>query len=258
MSQRIDKQMVELQLCDTRSKAQQLIKEGVVFLDGERVLRASIKTDSTNIEVRKENIFVGRGAHKVEGALKQFDVNPEGMIVADVGACTGGFTDYVLSLGARKVYAIDVGHDQLAEKLRADARVVNLEGTNIRDLNKLDDPIDLAVVDLSFISLKLVMENIYSLLGEQGKVVALVKPQFEVGKENIGKKGIVKNQEVVKETIVSLYDFFAEKGLYIKDFCLSPIRGKTGNTEYFFFFDKGVSSHELELEKIIKIVKEEV
>ncbi|OIQ19575.1 MAG: hypothetical protein BM556_03570 [Bacteriovorax sp. MedPE-SWde] len=256
MSERLDKKLVDLELTDTRSKAQQLIKEGVVYVDEIAILKPSFKTNSENIEVRKDIIYVGRGAHKVEGALSRFNIDPNNLIVADVGACTGGFTEFVLTKGAKKVFAIDVGKDQLAKKLREDERVINLEGQNIRDLWELETPADLAVVDLSFISLKLVMENITSLLGSNGKVVALVKPQFEVGKDNIGKKGLVKNNEIVKTTIESLFDWCGSKSIYIQDFCISPITGKTGNTEYFFYIDKSKEHHGIEKELITQIVDE--
>lgn len=254
--ERLDKRLVDLGLIETRSKAQQLIKEGVVLVDGAVVSKPSFKTDSENIEIKKETLYVGRGAHKVEGALQRFNIDPRGMVVADVGACTGGFTEYVLNQGAVKVFAIDVGRDQLAKKLCEDERVVNLEGTNIRDLYELETSADLAVVDLSFISLKLVMENITSLLNDSGKVVALVKPQFEVGKDNIGKKGLVKNNEVVKETIHSLLDWCSEKNIFVQDFCISPISGKTGNIEYFFYIDKSKNEHKINKELITKIVDE--
>ncbi|EQC50908.1 TlyA family RNA methyltransferase [Bacteriovorax sp. DB6_IX] len=256
MADRLDKRLVDLGLIETRSQAQQLIKEGVVLVEGEVILKPSFKTQSEDIIIKKETLYVGRGAHKVEGALKRFNINPEKMVVADVGACTGGFTEYVLTRGATRVFAIDVGRDQLAKKLVEDERVINLEGTNIRDLWELEEPADLAVVDLSFISLKLVMENITSLLKADGKVVALVKPQFEVGKDNIGKKGLVKNNEIVKTTICDLLNWCSEKGFYIQDFCISPITGKTGNTEYFFYIDKAKNSHLIDEQRIMKVVDE--
>jgi len=256
MADRLDKRLVDLALIETRSKAQQLIKEGVVSVDGEIITKPSFKTNSDNIEIKKETLYVGRGAHKVEGALARFNIDPSSMIVADVGACTGGFTEYVLNQGAVKVFAIDVGRDQLAKKLCEDERVINLEGTNIRDLSSLETPADLAVVDLSFISLKLVMENIISLLNDSGKVVALVKPQFEVGKDNIGKKGLVKDTDIVKTTIHSLLDWCGDKGFYVQDFCISPITGKTGNTEYFFYIDKMKSEHKIDKIIIDKVIDE--
>lgn len=251
MAERLDKKLVDLGLADTRSKAQSLIKEGAVLVNGIKATKASLKVNDENIEITKDIVFVGRGAHKIEGALKEFNVNPEGYTVADVGACTGGFTEYVLTKGATKVFAIDVGHDQLAPKLRSDSRVINMEGTNIRDLQELEEPVDLAVVDLSFISLKLVLDNIHSLIKDDGKIIALVKPQFEVGKEHIGKKGLVKNQEIAKKTIIDLLNWCHEKGYNVNGFCDSPITGKTGNKEYFFYFDKSNLNQKIDEELII-------
>lgn len=254
---RIDKKLVDLGLAQTRSKAQLLIKEGVVFVNSTKVTKTSTKVSDENIEVRKDIVFVGRGAHKIEGALEEFKVDPKGLVVADVGACTGGFTEYVLTKGAIKVFAIDVGHGQLAPKLCEDERVINLEGVNIRDLDSLESPVDLAVVDLSFISLKLVLDNIHSLVAADGKIIALVKPQFEVGRGNIGKKGIVKSDEITRKTIIELLNWCIEKGHGVNGFCVSPLVGKTGNREYFFFFDKK-RPQEFISEDIINNIMEEL
>jgi 23S rRNA (cytidine1920-2'-O)/16S rRNA (cytidine1409-2'-O)-methyltransferase len=257
MTQRLDKHLVGLGLCETRNQAQELIKEKVVYVDGKLIDKPSYKTESQNIKIEKEQLFVGRGAHKVEGAFAKFNINPSDMVIADVGACTGGFTDYAFSRGAVKSYAIDVGHGQLAKKLIEDSRVINMEGNNVRDLSELPEKVDLAVVDLSFISLKLVLKNIFNYVTDDGEIVALVKPQFEVGRDNIGKNGIVKSKGIVLNTILSLYTWCSENGFFISDFCLSPITGKTGNTEYFFHFDKKLTSHKLEEEKLISIIKGE-
>lgn len=253
MKDRVDKLLVTLKLASTRSQASQLVKEGVVFYKGIQVKKPSLLVDNEELEVRKEVLFVGRGAHKIEGALNSFNVNPTDMTVADVGASTGGFTDYILKKGAKKVYAIDVGHGQLAESLRNDSRVVNMEGINIRYELILDERVNLAVVDLSYISLKLTLDTILSLVKDDGKVIALVKPQFEVGRENIGKGGIVKNDEARLNSLKSLYDWCSEKGYAIRDAIVSPIKGKTGNTEYFFYFDKGLSEHLFERDNLKNI-----
>ncbi|EQC47274.1 TlyA family RNA methyltransferase [Bacteriovorax sp. Seq25_V] len=241
--ERLDKLLVDRGLVDTRSKAQQLIEEGVVLVDGIVVSKASLRTDSEDIVVNKKNIYVGRGAHKIEGALEDFQVDPAGMIVADVGASTGGFTEFVLEKGASKVFAIDVGHDQLAPKLREDDRVVNMEGTNIRELDSMNGTCDLAVVDLSFISLKLVLENILALLKDSGEAIVLIKPQFEVGKKNLNKQGVCKDQKVIEDTILDLYRWSNTMNYFIKGFSFCHIKGKTGNQEYFFHYDRKLSTH---------------
>ena len=253
MKDRADKILVTMNLASTRSQASLLIKEGVVFHKGVQVKKPSFIVDEEELEVRKEVIFVGRGAHKIEGALNHFDVNPKGMIVADVGACTGGFTDFVLKNGAEKVFAIDVGHGQLASSLLEDSRVINMEGINIRYELDLGEQVDLAVVDLSYISLKLTLDTIFSLVKDDGKIIALVKPQFEVGKENIGKGGIVKDEQAKLASLESLYDWCKEKGYSIKDATVSPIKGKTGNTEYFFYFEKALLEHKFKKEDLKNI-----
>ncbi len=254
--ERLDKLLVDLEMASTRSQAQLLIKEGHVSVDGKIVTKPSFKTQSQAISVTKEELFVGRGAHKIEGALKEFQVDVSEKIIADVGASTGGFTDFVLNRGAKRVYAIDVGHGQLAKSLCDDSRVINLEGTNIRDLECLDELVDIAVVDLSFISLKLVLKNILNLVKDDGIVIALVKPQFEVGKDNLGKGGIVKNLTIASDTICHLLEWCSENSLYIRDFTSSKIKGKTGNQEYFFFFDKSMNKSILDQNKIRKIIGE--
>lgn len=249
---RLDKRLVEMGLASTRSQAQGLIKEGVVLVSGAICTKPSQKVSDEEIAITKEEIFVSRGAHKVEGALKDFDIDVKDMLVADVGASTGGFTNYVLSRGAKKVYAIDVGHDQLAISLRNDERVVNMEGVNIRKLDGLDELCDLAVVDLSFISLKLCLVSIFKTIHEKGKVVALIKPQFEVGKENLGKNGIVKDISIIKSMLDSLLNWCLEQGFYVHDFCLSPIKGKTGNQEFFFLLDRDKNKEVISIKDIEK------
>lgn len=248
--ERLDKKIFELGLVDTRNKAQLLIEEGVVFVDGVKVTKPAYKTNSTNIEIRKENIFVGRGAHKIEGALSDFNIDVTNYIVADVGASTGGFTEFVLLKGADYVFAIDVGHDQLAKKLREDARVENLEGHNIRDIEKLTKECDLAVVDLSFISIKLVLKNILSILAANGKAIVLIKPQFEVGRDNLNKQGICKNLEVVENMLNEILNFSNENKFYISDCKKCAISGRDGNQEYFFLYDKSLLSSKISSSEI--------
>lgn len=234
---RIDKKLCLQGLATTRSQAQLLVKEGCVYLNGSQVKKTSQEcSDEDLIEVRKEHSYVGRGAHKMEGAHQDFQLDFTDKIIADVGASTGGFTEYALKAGAKRVYAIDVGTDQLAEKLRQSSRVINLEGVNIRYGCDLPEKVDMAVVDLSYISLKLCLLPIRKLCHESGEIVALVKPQFEVGKENIGKKGLVKSEQAARTALKELVLWCRDNQLGLVDARPCHIVGKTGNQEYFFYF----------------------
>ncbi len=238
---RVDKMLVEAKLTKTRSQALLLIEEGVVFYHNKLVEKASQQVTTEGLEVRKEIQYVSRGAHKIEGALARFQVDVKDLIVADVGASTGGFTDYVLRSGATKVYCLDVGHDQLAQSLREDPRVENHEGVNIKFPFDIKEKVDLAVVDLSFISLRLVLKNIFDLVRPDGKIVALVKPQFEVGQSGLDNNGIVKSEGHRLVMLHEIKEWCKAQGFILVDQCESPILGKNGNKEYFFYFDKGRS-----------------
>lgn len=238
---RADKILVEAKLTSTRSQAALLIEEGVVFYQNKLVEKASQQVTAEGLEVRKEIQYVSRGAHKIEGALARFQVDVKDLIVADVGASTGGFTDYVLRSGAVKVYCLDVGHDQLAPSLRSDPRVENHEGVNIKFPFEIKEKVDLAVVDLSFISLKLVLKNIFDLVKPKGKIIALVKPQFEVGQSGLDSNGIVKSEGHRLVMLHEIKEWCKAQGFVLVDQCESPILGKNGNKEYFFYFDKGRS-----------------
>ncbi|MFA6236895.1 MAG: TlyA family RNA methyltransferase [Bacteriovorax sp.] len=235
---RVDKILVEAGLVSTRSQAVLLIDEGVVFYNNQKVEKASQQVTSVGLEVRKDVQYVSRGAHKIEGALQKFAVSVEGKIIADVGASTGGFTDYVLRSGAKKVFCLDVGHDQLAQSLREDARVENHEGVNIKFPFKLRELVDLAVVDLSFISLKLVLKNIFDLVKPGGEIITLVKPQFEVGRDGLDKNGIVKSEGHRLVMLSGLKEWCKSEGFIVLSQIESPILGKDGNKEYFFYFKK--------------------
>jgi len=230
---RIDKSLVDRGILKTRSQAKMLIAQGCIFCNEKKVLKSSMKVEeSDKLEVKEMNIYVSRGAYKMEKALVDFDINPKDLIVADVGASTGGFTQVCLEAGARKVYAIDVGHDQLSEILKEDARVVNLEGTNIKFPLELDEKVDLCVVDLSFISIKLVFLNIYNLLKSGGSAIVLIKPQFEAGKERMGKQGLI-SDEVRLVVLAEVKEWFKENNFDIQKVTESPIKGnKSGNIEY--------------------------
>lgn len=238
---RADKMLVEAKLTSTRSQALLLIEEGVVFYQNKLVEKASQQVSAEGLEVRKDIQYVSRGAHKIEGALARFQVDVKGLVVADVGASTGGFTDYVLRNGATKVYCLDVGHDQLAQSLREDPRVENHEGVNIKFPFEISEKVDLAVVDLSFISLKLVLKNIFDLVKPQGKIIALLKPQFEVGQSGLDNNGIVKSEGHRLVMLHEIKEWCKAQGFVLVDQCESPILGKNGNKEYFFYFDKGRS-----------------
>lgn len=234
--ERLDGQLVKIGLVSSRSQAQQLIKEGVVTVNGQVVSKASSKVgEGDEIAVNKDNLWVGRGAEKMAGAFEDFGFSFENKVVGDMGASTGGFVQFALYNGAKKVYAVDVGTDQLAKELIEDPRVINMEGTNIKDGLSLEEKCDLVVVDLSFISLNLVLKPIVSCLKEKGELVILVKPQFEVGREAIGKKGIVKDKSAVLHALEKTYDFLFELNSPVVKVAPCRIKGKTGNQEYFFY-----------------------
>ena len=239
MKERLDQLLVKLGLVSSRSQAAPLIKEGLVTVDGEVVTKPSIKCgEDQEIKILKEHIYVGRGAQKMEGAFKDFDLSFKDKVVGDMGASTGGFTEFALMHEASKVYAVDVGHDQLAAKLVKDERVVNLEGTNIRDGLPLDvfDPLcDIIVVDLSFISLSYVLAPMAEVLRSEGEFVILVKPQFEVGRSSLGKNGIVKDTKAIEEVLERVKNECLESKLDVQKISPCAIKGKTGNQEYFFY-----------------------
>lgn len=240
--ERLDQLLVTLGLVNSRSQAAPLIKDGLVSVDGKVITKPSFKCGKDQkIEIHKEYLYVGRGAEKMEGAFKDFNLSFEDKVVGDMGASTGGFTEFALLHGASKVYAVDVGHDQLASKLVNDHRVLNLEGTNIRDGLSLDifNPLcDIIVVDLSFISLCYVIESMAQVLKQQGEFVMLVKPQFEVGKEALGKNGIVRNTAAVDEALAKVRKECARHLLSVEQVSPCAIKGKTGNQEYFFYGHK--------------------
>ena len=234
--ERLDGQLVKLGLISSRSQAQQLIKEGAVRVNGNVVRKPSTKIEMEDkLEVVKETLWVGRGAEKMAGAHKDFGFSFKNKVVGDMGASTGGFVQYALHHGAKKVFAIDVGTGQLAKELLDDERVINLEGTNIKNGLSLEEKCDLIVVDLSFISLKLVLEPIIECLKKEGELVVLVKPQFEVGRDSIGKKGLVKNSKAVLKALEDISETLKEIGCPVIKASPCHLKGKTGNQEYFFY-----------------------
>lgn len=235
--ERLDVLLVEKGYFDSRAKAQAVIMSGDVYVDGQKADKAGASYDvEANIEVRGSVCpYVSRGGLKLEKALKNFGVDPTGYVCSDSGASTGGFTDCLLQQGAKKVFAIDVGYGQLAWKIRSDPRVVVMERTNIRHVTpeQLGEPLDLSVIDVSFISLKLVLPVIKTLLRpEKGQVLCLIKPQFEAGKEKVGKKGVVRDPEVHKEVLENFISLANELHFTIRNLTFSPVKGPEGNIEF--------------------------
>lgn len=240
---RADVALVDRGLVESRAKAQALIMAGVVFSGETKILKAGQQIkDGQPLEVRgKEHDWVSRGGLKLEKGLKSFDVNPDGLTAIDVGASTGGFTDVLLSGGAAKVFAVDVGHGQLAWKLRQDDRVVVMEKTNARYLTAGDipDPIDLVVCDASFISLKTVLPAAMALVKPGGRMIALIKPQFEVGRENVGKGGVVRDPALHQAVCTDMQAWLNEQeGWTACGLTESPIKGPEGNIEFLLYGEK--------------------
>ena len=252
MKQRIDLVLVERNLVPTRAKAQALILAGSVFVNGQKRTKAGEQIDvEAEIEVRGALPFVGRGGFKLDHALATFGLDVHELSAIDVGACTGGFTDVLLQHGARQVFAIDVGYGQLDYRLRTDERVVVLERTNIRQLTALpeDTLADCGVVDVSFISLKLVLPAMQQLLKPDAWIVALVKPQFEAGQQDVGRGGVVREPRVHRRVLHEILEFAANSGLTPHGLTLSPITGPAGNREFLAWF--GGSGPALNLDRAI-------
>jgi len=235
--ERLDILLVEKGFFPSREKAKSAIMAGEVLVEGERVDKSGqrIKVESNISVIEKETAFVSRGGEKLEKALKVFNVHVKGKRAIDVGASTGGFTDCLLKYGAEKVYCIDVGYGQLAWKLQKDSRVVVIDRTNIRYLtaDKFNDLFELATIDVSFISLDKVLPAVYNLLKEKGEVVALIKPQFEAGREFIQKGGLVKKAEVHQTVIERICEKAQKIGFSIQGLTFSPLKKTSGNIEYF-------------------------
>lgn len=261
MKDRLDKVLVSKGLVKSREMAKALIMEGKVFVDGKKITKAGTSVSETaDISLKEEELpYVSRGGLKLEAAIRFFNIDPDNKIMMDVGSSTGGFTDCLLKMGAKKVYCIDVGYGQLAWSLRRDHRVILLERTNIRYLTEiikshppqaeskvksleLEDlvksNIDMATIDVSFISLKMVIPQVLKFLREEGEVLALVKPQFEVGKGEVGKGGIVREEEKRLSAVKSVQEDSEKLGLSTIGIFQSPIPGQKGNIEYFLYMKK--------------------
>ena len=240
--ERVDKELVTRGLVPSREMAHAFIMEGRVWVDGRRVEKAGVRIGAdTEVVIKgKEFPYVSRGGAKLEKALRHWQISVSGKIVLDVGASTGGFTDCLLQQGASKVYAVDVGYGQLAWQLKCDTRVINLERSNIRYLTKemLKDEPDSAVIDVSFISLKKVIPQVVSLIKSDGDIIALIKPQFEVEKGGVGKKGVVKDVKKHEKVINEISCFARTLSLQVMGVVESPLIGPKGNREFFIYLKK--------------------
>ena len=241
MKERLDVLLVNRNLAESREKAKAIIMSGIVYVDGQKEDKAgTMFEDTVSVEVRGHTLaYVSRGGLKLEKAMTHFGVTLNGKICMDVGASTGGFTDCMLQNGAVKVYSVDVGHGQLAWKLRNDERVVCMEKTNFRYMTKEDiaEAPQFASVDVSFISLTKILLPARELLAEHGQMVCLIKPQFEAGKDKVGKKGVVREPEVHREVIEKVITYADMLGFLVKDLDFSPIKGPEGNIEYLVFLE---------------------
>lgn len=256
--QRLDIALVSRGLADSREKAKVIIMTGIVYVNNQKCDKAgtNVKPDD-KIEVRGETLkYVSRGGLKLEKAMNVFSISLDGCVCADIGASTGGFTDCMLQNGAKQVYSIDVGYGQLAWKLRTDERVVNLERTNFRYVTKEQVPqaLDFASVDVSFISLSHILPVMKTLLKDDGKAVCLIKPQFEAGKDKVGKKGVVRDRAVHIEVIEKIINLVAENGFSLLGLDFSPIKGPEGNIEYLCYIangEKTSTSREIDIISVV-------
>lgn len=242
MKKRLDILVYEKGFAESREKAKAIIMSGLVYVDNQKADKCGTSYDeNVNIEVRGNALrYVSRGGLKLEKAIKNFNLDLQGKTTMDIGASTGGFTDCMLQNGAKKVYSIDVGYGQLAWKLRNDERVVNLERTNMRKVTdeQVPDKIDFFSVDVSFISLKLILPVARKLMSDNAQAVCLIKPQFEAGREKVGKKGVVRDPNVHIEVVQNIYDFCLQNGFDVLNLDFSPIKGPEGNIEYLIYLQK--------------------
>ena len=259
MKERLDVLLVKRNLASSREKAKAIIMSGNVFVDGQREDKAGTSfPEEVQIEVRGHALpYVSRGGLKLEKAMKNFDVSMEGKVCTDVGSSTGGFTDCMLQNNAKKVYSVDVGYGQFAWKLRQDPRVVCMEKTNIRYVTPqdIDDVLDFASVDVSFISLTKVLGPARELLADGGEMVCLIKPQFEAGREKVGKKGVVRDKSVHEEVIDKVVSFALSIGFSVLHLEYSPIKGPEGNIEYLVHLKKEAETEQAGVEESVDVQK---
>ncbi|MBR6713340.1 MAG: TlyA family RNA methyltransferase [Selenomonadaceae bacterium] len=263
MKERLDMVLTEKKFFDSRARAKAMIMAGKVLVNGQKVDKAGtlIAPDAQIRILGEEMPFVSRGGLKLQKALDVFKINMSGRIAADVGASTGGFTDCMLQHGAKMVYAIDVGYGQLAWKLRSNVQVVNMERTNIRNVTRQDlyyGLPDFASIDVAFISLEKVLPVVYDLLKDSGEVVALIKPQFEAGREHVGKRGVVRDKKIHAAVIERVLNFAAEIGFGAVALDFSPVKGPEGNIEYLAHLIKDEASAVVEVSAVVDSAHEEL
>lgn len=257
MKQRLDIILINKGYASSREKAKAIIMSGNVFVKGNREDKAGATFEEDGIDLLVKNTeqkYVSRGGFKLEKAMEFFPIKLENTICMDIGASTGGFTDCMLQNGASKVYSIDVGHGQLDWKLRNDERVVCMEKTNFRYVTteQVTDPIDFASVDVSFISLGKILPAAYPLLKDDGEMVCLIKPQFEAGREKVGKKGVVRDKSVHVEVIENVFGYAKENGFYIAGLTYSPIKGPEGNIEYLVYITKSLNNVDINIKDVVE------
>lgn len=258
-TKRLDIAMFEQGFAESRARAGALIMAGQVYVNGQKTTKAgyALKADDI-LEVRGDKLkYVSRGGLKLEKAMNEFLIKLDSLVCMDIGASTGGFTDCMLQNGAKKVYAVDVGYGQLAWKLRSDERVVNMERTNFRYLtpDSIDELLDFASVDVSFISLKIILPVLYNLLNDGATAVCLIKPQFEAGKDKVGKKGVVREKQTHKEVVEGIIDFAFETGFSVLALSFSPIKGPEGNIEYLMYIKKDTEQKVQSVDNIDDIIE---
>jgi len=258
MKKRIDILLTERNFFESRAKSQAMIMSGKILVNGKKIDKAGTLIDvDSNIEIIGEEMpFVSRGGFKLQKALDVFKIELREKICADIGASTGGFTDCMLQHGAAKVYAVDVGYGQLAWKLRNDTRVINMERTNIRNVTRSDisDELDFASIDVAFISLDKVLPVAFELLSEVGEVAALIKPQFEAGRDKVGKKGVVRDKKTHAEVLSYVLNFAQTLNFKICGLDFSPIKGPEGNIEYLTYLTKNLDATAIDFDKKISAV----
>ena len=260
MKIRLDQFVYEEGYTESRQRAQALIMAGVVYVNNQKVDKAGyMLKDTDKVEVRGKDLkYVSRGGYKLEKAIELYNLDLTDRICMDIGASTGGFTDCMLQNGAKKVYAVDVGYGQLAWKLRTDERVVNFEKTNIRNVTAedLEEKINFFSVDVSFISLKHIFPVAYAISTEEVVGACLVKPQFEAGKEKVGKKGVVRDSAVHKEVIINVMEYANQNGFFVKELTFSPIKGPEGNIEFLIVITKNEQDSLIGEEQVDQVVNE--
>lgn len=257
--QRLDILLIEKGIFKSRERARENILEGRIYVDGNVEKKCGKKiSPESDIQFKGEHLkYVSRGGLKLEKALCQFNINLKDKVTADIGASTGGFTHCMLLNGVSKVFAVDVGRDQLHESLRENKKVLSYEETNVKELkeNHFGEYIEFVSIDVSFISLKKIMRNVLEILGEHGEIIALIKPQFEAGKKFLNKKGVVKDKNIHKQVVLELVSYFHSLDLRILGFDYSPVTGPNGNIEYLIYMSKDLSEKDKifidDIEKII-------